>query len=305
MTTTFKDTLPDELVAHISAICGARAEAWFEELPRIIRELEDQWSLKVLEPFQGIEYNYVAPARVEDGTDAVVKISPPFERIEIHCEAKYLRVRNGDGVIGLIAEDRERNAILLERALPGKALFKEFSQNPEGSIQPAVDTLKSVLRPPPSDMTDVETLNNWFNNFRRYKETEFPKDRAEKAFEIYGRLSKQADRIFYLHGDFHPGNIVTATRQPYLLIDPKGIVGHIGYDVAVFLNNLLWWQKDRTDLAIFLDKAIEQFSDAVSIDMFELREWAYAYMVIGAWWNFEDMPELYDPDVAFSDIWGV
>ena len=305
MTTTFKDTLPDELVAHISAICGARAEAWFEDLPRIIRELEDQWSLKVLEPFQGIEYNYVAPASLEDGTDVVVKISPPFERIEIHCEAKYLKVRNGDGVIGLIAEDRERNAILLERALPGKALFKEFSQNSEGSIQPAVDTLRSVLRPPPSDMTDVETLNNWFDNFRRYKETEFPKDRAEKAFEIYGRLSKQADRIFYLHGDFHPGNIVTATRQPYLLIDPKGIVGHIGYDVAVFLNNLLWWQKDRTDLAIFLDKAIERFSDAVFIDTFELREWAYAYMVIGAWWNFEDMPELYNPDVAFSDIWGV
>ena len=305
MANAFKDTLPGELVKHISAICGQRGESWFDELPTMIRELEHQWSLKVLAPFPGVEFNFVAPAVLEDGTDVAIKISPPFERIEIYCEAKYLRTRDGRSVIRLLAEDRAKRAILLERAMPGQALFNEFSKNPEGSIQPAIEVLRSVLRPTPADMTDVDTLDAWFNNFRRYSETDFPNHHAEKAFEIYERLSRQNGRIYYLHGDFHPGNIVTATRERYLLIDPKGIVGHVGYDIAVFLNNLSWWQKGHPKLEEFLQDAVHQFSAAFEIAEFELLQWAYAYMVIGAWWNFEDMPQLYNSDVAMMDMWGV
>jgi streptomycin 6-kinase len=305
MTATFKDTLPQDLVKHISAICGPRGEEWFDELPRTISKLEDQWSLRVLEPFPGIEFNFVAPAVPSNGGNAVVKISPPFDRIEIYCEAKYLKTRDGNSVIYVLDQDREKRAILLERAMPGQALFKEFSQNPEASIQPAVQVLRSVLRPPPADMMDVDTLDNWFNNFRRYRETDFPKHQAEKAFEIYNRLSRQNDRTYYLHGDFHPGNIVTATREPYLLIDPKGIVGHIGYEIAVFMNNLSWWRKGEPNLGEFLQDAFSQFSAVFEVDEFELRQWAYAYTVIGSWWNFEDMPEHFDADVAMTDIWGV
>lgn len=248
MTLAFKDTLPKELVTHISAICSSRGEGWFEQLPTAIAELEDRWSLTVKKPFAGIEYNFVAPAIMKDGSDVVVKISPPYERLEIHCEAKYLRTRNGESVIKLLAEDRERHAILIERALPGVALFEEFKNDPAAIIQPAIEALRSILRPPPDDIIDVDTLDHWFNNFRRYSKTDFPKEYAEKAFEIYERLSVQPGRTFYLHGDFHPGNIVTAKREPYLVIDPKGIVGHVGYDIAVFLNNLHWWQRDRPDV---------------------------------------------------------
>jgi streptomycin 6-kinase len=305
MTETFKDILPPELVKHISAICGHRGEAWFGELPRIIHELERQWSLKVLKPFPGIEFNFVAPAVLEDGIDAVVKISPPFERIEIHSEAKYLRVRGGQGAVELLAEDRDRRAILIEYAMPGEALFKCFSENPFRCVDPAIEVLRSILRPPPPDMSDVDTLDNWFYNFRRYRETDFPKRYAEKAFEIYERLSNQPDRTFYLHGDFHPGNVVTATRERFLAIDPKGIVGHIGYEISVFLNNLHWWQKKDPDIKAYLKNAIRQFAAAFDLNERELREWAYAGMVIGAWWNFDDMPEHYDGEVALADIWDV
>jgi len=154
-------------------------------------------------------------------------------------------------------------------------------------------------------MNDVDTLDNWFNNFRRYRETKFPKTYAEKAFEIYERLSRQPGRTYYLHGDFHPGNVVTATRDPFLAIDPKGIVGHLGYDIAVFLNNLHWWQKEKPHVREFLKTAIEQFADAFDFPERELCEWAFACMVIGAWWNFDDMPELYAGEVALADIWEV
>src|SRR5688572_27145452 len=118
MSGSFKDSLPAELVTHITAICGERGVAWFEALPGIIHGLEEKWNVKVEEPFSGIEFNFVAPATHANGDKVAVKISPPFENIEIFCEAKYLRLRYGQGAVKLLAEDRETKSILIERALP-------------------------------------------------------------------------------------------------------------------------------------------------------------------------------------------
>ena len=40
-----------------------------------------------------------------------------------------------------------------------------------------------------------------------------------------------------LHGDLHHDNILTATREPYLAIDPKGLVGNRAYDVTAAMLN--------------------------------------------------------------------
>lgn len=301
----FKESLPSDLVMHIAAMCGTKGEKWFDELPRVIRELEDRWSVTVREPFPGIEYNFVAPASMHNGRLAVVKIAPPFETTEIYGEAKFLATRDGQGAVKLLAEDRETRAILIEHAVPGRSLVDCFAMDPIASVRPAIEVLRSIVGPPTEDMTDVSTLDNWFNNFRCYRETEFPRDRAEQAFEIYERLSRQQGRTFYLHGDFHLGNVVDSDRSPFLAIDPKGIVGPLGYEIAVFLINFHRWQEKNEDVAELITEAIAQFSGAFGMTETELREWTFAHMVIGAWWNFEDMPELYDPKVAMPDIWNV
>ncbi|MBV9216521.1 MAG: hypothetical protein JO053_10115, partial [Acidobacteria bacterium] len=127
------------------------------------------------------------------------------------------------------------------------------------------------------------------------------------AMQIYRELSRQTEHILYIHGDFHPGNVVDSDRGPYLLIDPKGIVGHLGYEIACFLNNYHWWLDDDgdTDVNGKLIAAAGLFSTAFGIPEIELRRWAYAQMVIGAWWNFADMPDLYDGNVVNADIWNV
>jgi streptomycin 6-kinase len=305
MSQSFKNSLPGELVTHVSAICGDRGVAWLDELPKTIRRLERRWDVIVEAPFPGIEFNYVAPASRPNGEQVVVKISPPYERTEIFQEARYLRERSGEGAVGLRDVARAHKAILLERALPGEALFRRFKDDPPACIVPAINLLKNILRPVPDDLKDVELLDNWFSMFQRYKETEFPNDLAARATDLYYSLSKQTDRTFYLHGDFHPGNIVTSGRSRILAIDPKGIVGHIGYDIAVFLNNLFWWQRKNPRVEDFLQDAINKFSDSFEMKQSAVREWAFVYMVIGAWWNFEDMADLYDASVAMADIWRV
>ena len=303
MAKSFKDSLPAELIHHVTAICGRDGEEWIDGLENNVRELEDLWSIKAHQPFAAGEYNYVAP--VTGSEFAVLKLAPPYKTVEIFAEAAYLREHNGNGVVKLIAENCARKAILIEHALPGKNLTECFKDDEPASVDPAIYALKVSLLPPPPDTTDVTTLDAWFDGLRRFESTDFPADYAIKALELYDKLSSRADRQFYLHGDFHPGNIVDATREPFLIIDPKGIIGHIGYDIACFLNNFHWWQEKKPDVKSRLDKAVSQFAEAFDIDPLVLRQWAFAQMVIGAWWNYEDMPEFYDNQVAKADVWNV
>jgi len=305
MAKSFKDLLPSELIHHVTAICRRDGEEWVDGLENNVRELESMWSIKVLDPFAAGEFNYVAPARLSNGELAVVKLAPPYETTEIFAEAAYLRARDGRGAVHLIAEDRSRKAILIEHALPGKNMTESFENDEPASVEPAIRALKASLLPPPVGASDLVDLDRWFNGLRRFSSTEFPADYATKALKIYDDLSGGTSQTFYLHGDFHPGNLVTAVREPFLLIDPKGMVGHIGYDIACFLNNFHWWQDEKRDVASRLHKAVVQFADAFHIDPFELRQWAFAQMVLGAWWTFDEMPEFYDNEVAKADVWKV
>lgn len=305
MTEGFAESIPKELVTHVVAGCGRRGEEWLASLPATIKSLEDIWSIGIAEPFPGIEYNFVAPATTVDGTDVVIKIAPPWEPVEIFGEAEYLRNRNGVGCVRLMAEHHASRSILIERVFPGQSLFEHFAGREAEAVAAAIEALKVVLKPVPANGKNIDSLDRWFDGLRRYTTTDFPADYASKALEIYDRLSAQPNRIFYIHGDYHPGNLVTQGESGFCVIDPKGLAGHIGYEIAVFLNNFNSWQEKKADIRPMLAVAVDQFAAAFEIDSFELREWAYAQMVIGAWWNFVDMPELYDGSVVKADIWDV
>lgn len=303
MPKTYEYPLPSELVKHVTALTRARGVEWLARLPSLIPELEEKWEIQIGAPFEKGEFNFVAEAKGE-GIDAVLKIAPPFETTEIFAEAEYLRVRNGDGCVRLIDEDRESHAVILERVRPGESMDVHFDSDPFACVEPAIEVMKVLLRRP-GRHSDVQYLDEWFDKFRRFRETDFPKTYGERALEIYGRLRQQHELVYYLHGDFHPGNIVTSHRGPFLAIDPKGVIGHLTYDIAVFLNNLHWWQKGSSGLVDNLNTAVEKFAAVFDIREQEIREAAYAYMIIGAWWNFDEMPEHYDNEVALADIWGI
>ena len=296
---------PKELTLHVTAMLGEKGHAWLDTLPSLIDELSDSWGVSVGEPFEAGEFNFVAGATRHDGEASVIKIAPPFLDNEYIGEAEFLRHRKGRGIVSLLERDHGRRAILIERAVPGRNLAELFTGNEASAIEPAIEVLRAILGKPPADY-QPKTLDQWFAGMRRAEGTGFSADYVGKAFRIYDRLSTQPGRTFYLHGDFHPGNVVNAERSPYLAIDPKGIVGHVGYDIAVFLNNLHWWQETKPDINDRLDNAIEKFSDAFEIDARELREWAFAQMVLSAWWNYDDMPQLYEHStLAKADIWNV
>ncbi|MGH3092342.1 MAG: aminoglycoside phosphotransferase family protein [Gaiellaceae bacterium] len=93
---------------------------WLERLPQLVRECVEQWSLELGEPFPYAFASLALPARLADGGDAVLKICLPHRESE--HEADALARWNGEGAVRLLAHDRERWALLVERCRPGTPL---------------------------------------------------------------------------------------------------------------------------------------------------------------------------------------
>lgn len=303
--TSFIDSLSPKFVKNTIALCGSKGERWLARLPDVILLLEGKWSIKAEKHFNNLSYNYVAPATAADGTRVVVKIGLPLNDVEIFGEAKYLGLLNGDGRVSLLNEDQERHAILIERASPGDDLKAVFRDREDEAVPAAIETLKRLSRRPPKDTTHLIKLDDWFDGLRRAVTTDFPAGYATKALDFYAELSSDREDIYLLHGDLHHENILSAIREPYLAIDPKGIVGHIGYELAVFLNNHHWWLDGKTDVEKRLEKAVGNYSAAFGLDPTDIRKWAFCQMVLSWWWTYDEMPGSGRDELGLSDIWNV
>lgn len=305
MSKEFISRLPAKFVQNTSNLCGEKGKRWLSDLPKTIGEIESEWSIRAGNYFPNLSYNYVASAVCSDGSPAILKIGLPLDNVEIFTEAHYLRTLDGNGAVRLLNVDDSRHAILLERAVPGLNLKVTFDGRDSEAVSAAVWSFKRVLHSPPENDTDYLSLENWFGALKRVEEAEFPQSYAVKALEHFEKMSTDHAREFLLHGDLHHENILSATREPFLVINPKGIVGHIGYEVAVFLNNHHWWLAEDPDLDEKLSFAVREFSLAFDIDPFDLRRWAFAQMVLSAWWTYEENGPSWKSELALADIWKV
>ena len=301
MNEILRANLPERFVKNTLDLCGKPGEQWLNELPRVIREIEENWSLKVEKPFPNLSYNFVAPCICKDG--AVLKIALPLNNPEIFNEAKFLQTKDGKGIVKLLKLDENHRAILLEKLTPG-ANLKEVCQTDETkAIEIAIETIREILKKP-SENSAFRRLEDWFKGFDRTANTTFPREYIFKASEFYKELSYSPQK-FLIHGDLHHENILSAEREPFLAIDPKGIIGDIGYEISVFLNNHLWWLASDANLKEKLNDAVRQFSKAFKVEPRDLRKWAFAQIVLSAWWTFEDNGENWENELAFAEIWEV
>ena len=305
MTKQFRASLPKKFVENTIALCGETGELWLDDLPNIISAVEVQWSITAGKHFRNLSYNYVANAQLKDGKSAVLKIGLPLNDVEIYGEAAYLKAINGYGAINLLEFDRERQAALLERCVPGANLKSVCKKDQGKAVTIATRALKRILQPVPEASNDFIRLDDWFDGLKRARGTKFPQDYAERALDYYAKLSSDTKNIYLLHGDLHHDNILSASRESFLVIDPKGMIGHVGYDIGVFLNNHRDWLEWDTRLDSKLDKAMAEFAAAFQLDQSDIRKWAYCQMVLSWWWLFDEMPGTFGDELGLSDIWKV
>ena len=294
--------MPEDFTRNILGLNAREGTEWLARLPEIIREIEQKWSLKVERHFPNLSYHYVAPCGLADGSRAVLKIGFPGEKKNIFNEAKMLELFDGNGAAKLFRFDNERFAFLLERLTPGENLVKICEHDDAKATSIAIDVMRRLFQNAPK-ANGFPSLENWIGSLR--KSEACAPTMVKKARRFFDELISASTKKFLLHGDLHHQNILSATREPYLAIDPKGIVGDVGFEIATFLNNPRSWLITHPDRKKIITKRIEQFSEAFEIEPLALRKWAFAKAVLSAVWTFEENRADWEKWISCAEIWEV
>ena len=287
----------------MAEVYGEEGIEWVLRLPAVISGLERQWSIRVAPPFTPLSYNYVAPAFRADGVDVVLKVGFPSR--ELFSEMEALRLYDGRGIVQLLEADPTQGAMLLEYLKPGTPLSTLIDDEEATSI--AAGVMTQLWRPAPAEH-NFPTVERWASGLGRLRKQfeggtgPLPSALVEQAELHFAELLASAGAPVLLHGDLHHYNIVRAERQPWLALDPKGVVGEPAYEVGALLRNQLPEPLTRSNGAPILARRLDQLAEQLHLDRERLRAWGVAQSVLSAWWSIEDHGYGWEPAIACAEI---
>jgi len=96
-----------------------------------------------------------------------------------------------------------------------------------------------------------------------------------------------------LHGDLHHWNILSATREPWLALDPKGVVGEHEYEVGAWLRNPFPQILETSNARGFTARRVDQLVEGLGFDRSRIIAWAFCQAVLAALWSFEEGSDEY------------
>ena len=304
MNKNYAETLPPRFRQNVTGLYGAKGEKWLVDLPQTLEKICVKWNLTLDDFFPNLSFNFVAKCFDEKGEKYVLKVGVPDEDSPLLTEKRALEAFHGKGSVKVLRYDENLCAILLERAIDGKTLSEVCGEDYSKAVEIAIEVLKKLPRNPPHK-TQFINLETWIDGLNRAVTEKFAPAKVVKAQKFFAELIEPFERKILLHGDVHFDNILAAKREPFLLIDPKGLIGEIGYEIAVFLNDLAGWTEHLANRKNLLAEAVKRFSNEFAVSERNLRKWCFAFAVLSAWWMLEDFGENCEKTLALADIWDV
>lgn len=229
-------------------------EAWRSTVPDLLARSVARWGLTLGRVHPGGSASYVVSVRTAAGRDAVLKLSFPHR--EARDEAAALRWWDGSGSVRLLQADlNDPFVLLLERCDPGVRLADRHDLSPERRLSIAADLLTRLWSRTASNDSDTTTAPAPTTRFERVADVAAEwADLVEERMRTFRpdldhvavargnallrELPVTAPRTVVVHGDYNPGNLLTATREPWLVIDPKPMVGDPSYDLCPLLMQI-------------------------------------------------------------------
>jgi streptomycin 6-kinase len=196
--------------------------------------------------------------------------------VQDHREAEHepdaLRAWNGNGAIRLLAQVGE--VMYLERCVPGTPL----SAAGQGT---ALDVLIGLL--PRLWITAGEpfhTLTDEAAWWAEYLPSSYHGERRllDAALDAIASLAPTQGEQVLLHQDLHGDNVLAAEREPWLVIDPKPLLGEREFAVAPIVRSRELGDTKRDALHRF-----DRLTAELGLDRERARGWTIAQTV--AWSN--------------------
>jgi len=284
--------IPKSLSERVERVHGERGRAWLENLPALIDECRERWSLKLDDPFPNLSYNLTFPATGLDGVELVLKLGVPCP--ELLTEAAALGWFEGIGAVRLLDHEAPLGILLMERVVPGTPLHKLQSETE--ATRTAAALMRELWRFPPPNHA-FPSLATWFQALARLRKSfrggrgPFPVKLIDEAERTFVELRASTFRFMILHGDLHHENILFSAKRGWLAIDPKGVCGDPAYEVGPFMLNQLPASDSESAITVILKQRLEIFSGELGISRSRLAQWSFCHAVLSAMWDFEESAE--------------
>lgn len=284
--------LPPALQAY--AARGHDWAAWIDGLPRLVRDLLDDWELVVDgDPVHG-HTALVVPVTTA-GERLVLKVVMPHE--EARHEALALQHWHGRGAVRLVRADPRRDALLLERLHP-----RDLREVPVLEACSVVAGLLGRLHvtAPPQLVPLTTYVSRWTADLAALpRDAPLPRRVVEQAVHVGRALVSDDDSTGRLvHGDLHYANVLAGDRSPWLAIDPKPVSGDPHYEVAPLLWNRWAEVVASGDVRTAVRRRFHTVVDDAGLDEDRARDWVVVREAHRAMWAIQDG----EPDAVTSAI---
>jgi streptomycin 6-kinase len=111
----------------------------------------------------------------------------------------------------------------------------------------------------------------------------FPRALLDRALAALRDLP--GDGGVLLHQDLHAANVLRAGREPWLVIDPKPLVGDPAFDLASLLRDRRPELARDPGAARRVRRRVDRLSAATGLDRERVRGWGVAHALA---WGFQD-----------------
>jgi streptomycin 6-kinase len=232
--------------------------------------VQTRWSLTIDAPFDTEEVScaWVAPVTIAETSRAVLKVGMPH--FEAEHETAGLRFWDGNPTVRLLAADERFGAMLLERCEPGGHLRVLRSEDEQDMV--VASLLRRMWRLPtglhpfrPLSAMMARWTEETLGHSSKWRDTAL----VNEGLRVLQKLSQPANDDALLATDLHAGNVLQATREPWLVIDPKPFIGDRAFDSTQHLLNCTGRLRAEPI------GTIRRFADLLGVDWERVRLWTF------------------------------
>lgn len=233
--------------------------------------------------------SFIWKVRLLNDEIAIVKEIKIFDDDEDELRGvHYLRWHNDGACVRLL--DFQDRQMLLEYA--GDKTLKQVitEQSDSDATAIAAGVIKDLLarsdKPAP---TQLQPLRDRFQSLFEKASSDYlikPDSFYIKAATMAENLLGNQQNLRVLHGDIHHENIMLSKRG-WLVIDPKGLYGDMGFDTSNMFYNPLN-QTDLTADPARIANMAESFAKALNQSPRHILDYAVIYGALSASWHAND-----------------
>ncbi|GIG00775.1 aminoglycoside phosphotransferase family protein [Catellatospora citrea] len=273
--------VPEQFAEWRTRVGGPSGRRWVRSLPAVVERLRERWDLVVeaTEPLYGGQSLVVLVRRGEQP----LALRLTWLEDSVADEACALRAWRGRGVVTLVDAAPEAGGLLLERLDHTRSLHT--LPLPEAA-EVAGSLIRTLAVAPPAGLRTLSDVAAGIPDTltRRQQALGFPiPPRWVEAACRHALEWGQAGEQVLIHADLHYGNVLAATRQPWLAVDPRALCGAPEYSVP----ELMWTRADELPTDADVRRILDIVVAAGELDAEAAHGWTVTRCVDYWLWGLE------------------